>query len=73
MDTFNTPYDYQSIMQYSETAFSKDGSPTMTAIQPNVTLGGPNMTTYDIQSVQEFYNCSASVAPLPAAPNYTLR
>ena len=73
VDTMNTSYDLKSVMQYSETAFSVNGSPTMEALQPNVTLGGSNMTATDIYEVRMFYNCSSSGTPLQSVTSPTLR
>ena len=72
-NTFNISYEYNSVMQYSGTAFSANGSPTMQALLPNITLGGPNMTAMDIYGVRAFYNCSSSGTPLPSITSTTLR
>ncbi|CAF0870683.1 unnamed protein product [Rotaria sordida] len=66
VNTYNTPYDYGSLMHYSSTAFSINGSPTIVARQANVIMGQrSNLSVYDAQAVQRFYNCTASGTTLP--------
>ncbi|XP_063052443.1 high choriolytic enzyme 1-like [Engraulis encrasicolus] len=54
-----TPYDYNSVMQYFRTAFSKNGQPTMIPIpNPNVEIGMATEMSYnDIQRVNRLYQC----------------
>ncbi|CAF0846467.1 unnamed protein product [Rotaria sordida] len=66
VNTYNTPYDYGSLMHYSSTAFSINGLPTIVARQANVIMGQrSNLSVYDAQAVQRFYNCTASGTTLP--------
>ncbi|CAF4899631.1 unnamed protein product, partial [Rotaria sp. Silwood1] len=66
VNTYNTPYDYGSLMHYSSTAFSVNGLPTIVANQSNVTLGQrSNLSVYDVQALRLFYNCTASGTALP--------
>ncbi|CAF1305361.1 unnamed protein product [Rotaria sp. Silwood1] len=66
VNTYNTPYDYGSLMHYSSTAFSTNGLPTIVANQANVTLGQrSNLSVYDVQALRRFYNCTASGTTLP--------
>ncbi|MCI4378936.1 hypothetical protein PGIGA_G00221990 [Pangasianodon gigas] len=54
-----TPYDYNSVMQYHRTAFSKNGLPTMIPIpDPNVSFGqATQMSQNDITRLNRLYNC----------------
>ncbi|XP_060780108.1 hatching enzyme 1.2-like isoform X2 [Neoarius graeffei] len=55
----NTPYDYNSVMQYHKTAFSKNGQPTMIPIpNSNVAFGtATEMSRNDILRINRLYNC----------------
>uniref|UniRef100_A0A4W6FID1 Metalloendopeptidase n=1 Tax=Lates calcarifer TaxID=8187 RepID=A0A4W6FID1_LATCA len=55
----NTPYDYNSVMQYGSTAASWNGLPTMVPIpDPNVQLGeATQMSRNDVIRVNRLYNC----------------
>lgn len=54
-----TPYDYNSVMQYFRTAFSKNGQPTMIPIpDPNVSIGNAQqMSSNDIKRLNTLYKC----------------
>ncbi|KAL7831159.1 hypothetical protein SRHO_G00306610 [Serrasalmus rhombeus] len=54
-----TPYDYNSVMQYHRTAFSKNGQPTMVPIpNSNVSFGqGTQMSQNDITRLNRLYRC----------------
>ncbi|CAF4281620.1 unnamed protein product [Rotaria sp. Silwood2] len=67
VDTQNTSYDYDSVMHYERTAFSKNGSATIEALQANVKIGQRlYLSATDIQEVQRYYNCTASGTTLPS-------
>ncbi|XP_029288961.1 high choriolytic enzyme 1-like [Cottoperca gobio] len=55
-----TSYDYNSVMQYSKYAFSKNNQPTMAPIpDPNVPFGvATEMSQNDITRLNRLYNCS---------------
>ncbi|KAK2847729.1 hypothetical protein Q7C36_009411 [Tachysurus vachellii] len=55
-----TVYDYNSVMQYHRTAFSKNGQPTMIPIpNPNVSFGqATQMSQNDITRLNRLYKCS---------------
>uniref|UniRef100_A0AAR2JRY1 Metalloendopeptidase n=1 Tax=Pygocentrus nattereri TaxID=42514 RepID=A0AAR2JRY1_PYGNA len=54
-----TPYDYNSVMQYHRTAFSKNGQPTMVPIpNSNVAIGqATQMSQNDITRLNRLYKC----------------
>ncbi|GAA6215374.1 high choriolytic enzyme 2-like [Lates japonicus] len=55
----NTPYDYNSVMQYGRYLASWNGEPTMVPIpNPNVQLGeATQMSQTDVIRVNRLYNC----------------
>ncbi|XP_063052791.1 high choriolytic enzyme 1-like [Engraulis encrasicolus] len=61
IETLNqdTPYDYNSVMQYHRTAFSANGQPTMIPIpDPNVEIGkAREMSKNDILRLNRLYRC----------------
>ncbi|XP_061102823.1 hatching enzyme 1.2-like [Conger conger] len=58
-NNLQTPYDYNSIMQYGRYAFSKDGKPTIVPIpNSNVAIGrAKEMSNNDILRVNRLYRC----------------
>ncbi|CAJ1050010.1 high choriolytic enzyme 2-like [Xyrichtys novacula] len=54
-----TPYDFNSVMHYSNYAFSKNGRPTIVAKKnPNLEFGrAPRMSQNDIDRVNKLYRC----------------
>ena len=57
-DTFGVPYDYDSIMHYSRTTWTKNGRNTMEAKNdPNRRLGGSTVSKYDIMKLNLMYHC----------------
>ncbi|CAF92564.1 unnamed protein product [Tetraodon nigroviridis] len=54
-----TSYDYNSVMQYHRTAFSKNGLPTMVPIpNSNVSFGqATQMSKNDIDRLNRLYKC----------------
>jgi len=54
-----TPYDFNSVMQYSNRAFSKNGQPTIVAkSDPNLMFGNARqMSSNDIARVNRLYRC----------------
>ncbi|CAF1289978.1 unnamed protein product [Rotaria sordida] len=66
VDTQNTLYDYDSLMHYPRYAFSKNGLPTIEAIQPNVMIGQRlYLSPTDIREIQLYYNCTGSGSTSP--------
>uniref|UniRef100_A0A4W4GHC0 Metalloendopeptidase n=1 Tax=Electrophorus electricus TaxID=8005 RepID=A0A4W4GHC0_ELEEL len=64
-----TPYDYNSVMQYHKTAFSKNGLPTMVPIpNSNVAFGqATQMSQNDITRLNRLYKCCEHLTT-----NYTI-
>lgn len=70
----NTPYDFSSVMHYSQYAFSANGFPTIVARQPGITFGQRNnLSEYDILALRRFYNCSSTGVTLPPTTTTTTR
>ncbi|XP_053178895.1 low choriolytic enzyme-like [Scomber japonicus] len=71
-DTRNldTPYDYNSVMQYGRDAFSKNGKPTLVPIpDPDVIIGkAKEMSPNDILRVNRLYRCSITASQPDAEP-----
>lgn len=57
--TFGQPYDFQSIMHYSNKEFSKNGADTIQAISdPSMQLGNVNsLSAVDVLQINLLYNC----------------
>ena len=72
VDVQNTPYDYESVMHYETTAFSRNNLPTIEPLQPYVKIGQRYyLSKIDIQEIRLFYNCPASGVTLPPSPTTT--
>ncbi|XP_029577816.1 low choriolytic enzyme isoform X2 [Salmo trutta] len=58
-----TPYDYNSVMQYSRFAFSKNNQPTILPIPDNNAVIGQatQMSPMDILRINRLYNCRKQV------------
>ncbi|XP_020896659.2 zinc metalloproteinase nas-7, partial [Exaiptasia diaphana] len=58
VDTLGTSYDYDSIMHYDRTAFSKNGKPTIVAIgDEKRKFGSRLLSTKDIIEINALYDC----------------
>ena len=58
VDLLDIPYDYDSVMHYGPTSFSKNGLPTIQTLQSGVTIGQRvRLSTTDILELRRFYNC----------------
>ncbi|CAJ0948233.1 unnamed protein product, partial [Mesorhabditis belari] len=58
-NNYGMPYDYGSVMQYDQNAFSSNGQVAMVAkvIPYQDTMGGPTVSFYDISMMNEYYQC----------------
>ncbi|XP_031179627.1 high choriolytic enzyme 1-like isoform X1 [Sander lucioperca] len=58
-NNLGTPYDFNSVMQYSKYSFSKNGLPTITAKgNPNLVFGNaPQISVNDVARVNKLYKC----------------
>ncbi|CAJ0951848.1 unnamed protein product, partial [Mesorhabditis belari] len=58
-NNYNMPYDYGSIMQYSDTSFTQNGDKTMISKLPvyQDTMGSQSISFYDISMMNEHYQC----------------
>lgn len=60
VDTQGTPYDYESIMHYSNTAFTRDykaGNTIESKFDPNRKLGNSELSKTDITELNRLYQC----------------
>uniref|UniRef100_A0A182YPE0 Metalloendopeptidase n=1 Tax=Anopheles stephensi TaxID=30069 RepID=A0A182YPE0_ANOST len=56
IDDYGIPYDYESVMHYGRTAFSKDGQPTIIPKKPNAIIGQRNgLSAKDIKRINQRY------------------
>ena len=60
IDSRGIKYDYESVMHYGGTAFSKNGKPTIQARQSGVhQLGNTKLSALDIQQANLLYGCDS--------------
>nr|XP_057933855.1 low choriolytic enzyme-like [Doryrhamphus excisus] len=59
-NNLGTPYDFDSVMHYSNMAFSKNGQPTIVAINDTAKVFGRamKMSSNDTARINELYKCS---------------
>lgn len=58
LSQFGIPYDYSSIMQYGETAFSKNGEKTIVPKNSSVEIGQRiKLSDKDIARIRAMYEC----------------
>uniref|UniRef100_A0A8C6TKT7 Metalloendopeptidase n=1 Tax=Neogobius melanostomus TaxID=47308 RepID=A0A8C6TKT7_9GOBI len=56
-DNQDTPYDYNSVMHYGRTAFSKNGGETITPLSQANIGQTSGMSQWDIKRINLFYSC----------------
>ncbi|KAF2985190.1 hypothetical protein EK904_007504 [Melospiza melodia maxima] len=64
-DFLNVPYDYNSVMHYSKTAFKNGTDPTIITNIPDFTdVIGQRMdfSEYDLKKLNRLYNCTSSLS-----------
>ncbi|KFZ61713.1 Meprin A subunit beta, partial [Podiceps cristatus] len=64
-DSLNVPYDYTSVMHYSQNAFRNGTEPTIVTNIPDfMDVIGQRMdfSDYDVQKLNRLYNCSSSLS-----------
>uniref|UniRef100_A0A336KAV7 Metalloendopeptidase n=1 Tax=Culicoides sonorensis TaxID=179676 RepID=A0A336KAV7_CULSO len=61
-NTYGVPYDYGSVMHYSGNAFSKNGQPTIVALQSGSNRMGQRdgFSSADIQRLRIMYECNGA-------------
>nr|XP_012547838.1 seminal metalloprotease 1 isoform X1 [Bombyx mori] len=63
---FGVPYDYGSVMHYSEHAFSKNGEKTIIPLQENVKIGQRDaLSISDIEKLNKMYCADENLARAP--------
>ena len=54
------PYDFNSIMHYSEDAFSVDGKKTIVALNGEEIKHGNGFSSLDIKGINQYYECEGN-------------
>ena len=58
IDSLGSPYDPISIMHYTTRTFANSNLPTMVwKANPDQKLGGSELSTEDVNQINDFYNC----------------
>lgn len=58
VDSLGVGYDYNSIMHYDGTLYSRNGSPTIIALDPDIPVGKARvLSSLDIEQTKRLYNC----------------
>ncbi|CDW60522.1 Zinc metalloproteinase nas-4 [Trichuris trichiura] len=65
-DTLGFPYDYNSVMHYELTAFSRNGKPVMELLKPSYGEVGQRggLSASDVQKINRLYNCRKQTTAL---------
>merc|ERR1711990_371703 len=68
---FGLPYDFESVMHYSDTAYSKNGKKTIETIDPSkqdIIGNSDGVSEGDILLVKRMYGCTDGTPPSPPTP-----
>merc|ERR1711934_525870 len=68
---FGLPYDFESVMHYSDTAYSKNGKRTIETIDPSkqdIIGKATGVSEGDILLVKRMYGCTDGTPPSPPTP-----
>ena len=58
VDSLGVGYDYNSIMHYDANLYSRDGSPTIIALDPDIPIGkARGLSDLDVEQTNRLYNC----------------
>ena len=58
VDSLGVGYDYNSIMHYDAALFSRNGSPTIIALDPDIPVGKAKvLSQLDIEQTKRLYKC----------------
>ena len=58
VDSYGVGYDYNSIMHYDATVFSRNGNQTIVALDPDIPLGKARvLSALDIEQTKRLYHC----------------
>ena len=58
IDSLGVGYDYNSIMHYDATLFSRNGKPTIVALDPDIPVGkARELSELDIEQINRLYGC----------------
>nr|AYV97265.1 zinc metalloproteinase nas-13 [Anisakis simplex] len=72
VDNLGLRYDYDSVMHYPEDGFSKNGKPTIVALEPNRNFGQrTGFSLNDVRKIWTYYECKGKY-PEPPPIKYCL-
>ena len=68
VDSLGVGYDYNSIMHYDANLYSRNGSPTIIALDPDIPLGkARELSALDIEQTNRLYNCPSKYGYMHAS------
>ena len=61
VDSLGVGYDYNSIMHYDANLYSRNGNPTIIALDPDIPIGkARELSELDIEQTKRLYNCPST-------------